>query len=69
MYSFDVSLEVIRTTESFSTGRDRAHQIFFLEVLVLVVSMQVCSEAEKKRATLDLADVLLLVHSAKVFAT
>jgi hypothetical protein len=69
MYSLDVPLEVVRPTEKFSTGWERTHQIPYLEMLVLVVSMQVCSEAGAKRATLDLTGVLLLVHGAEVFAT
>jgi hypothetical protein len=37
-------------------------------MLVLVVSMQICSEAGTKLATLDLTNVPLVVHGAEVFA-
>jgi len=61
-------LKVVLSTEISTTGWERTHQVPLLEVYVLVMSVQVCSEAGTKRATLDLTDVLLFVNGTDVFA-
>ena len=61
-------LEIVHSTERSRAGWERTHQILLLEVLMLVVSVQICSEAETKIASLDLASVLLSVHGADVLA-
>jgi hypothetical protein len=69
MNSLDVPLEVVHPTKRSSAARGRTHQILLSKVLILVVSMQVCSETGAKSASLDLTGVLLLVHGAEMFTT
>jgi hypothetical protein len=47
MHTLDVTSKVVFPTEMPSTAWGKTHQILSLEMLVLVMSMQICSVAGK----------------------
>jgi hypothetical protein len=68
MYTSQVTYKIVLPSERSSTRLEGTYEILLLEVYVLFVSTQVCSEAETQRTPVPWTVESLSVHGIEVFA-